>query len=137
MPELFNSGDEVIIIHPSTNAWLASIDGGATAGDAPWSSGEIDIFYKRTITNINLSNGKAILDVPIYDHFENTLATAQIYRLAETDIKTNIGIENLRIVIATNGELTEDHAKNAIQLRGVEDCWITDVTGFFVFQDVW
>ena len=128
-PELYNSGDEVIIFHPSTDAWLASINYGATVGDAPWTPNQIDIFYKRTLTNVNLANGKATLDIPIYDHFDRSLATAQIYKLAETDIKTNIGIENLRIDILTNGELTEDHARNAIELRGVEDCWVSDVTG--------
>ncbi len=128
VPEFFNSGDEVIIYQPSTDAWLASINNGATGADAPWQAGEIDIFYKRTLTNVNLSNGKVTLDVPIYDHFDNALATPQIYKLSETDIKTNIGIENLRIVIETNGELTEDHARNAIELRGVEDCWLTNVT---------
>lgn len=129
VPEVYNSGDEIIIFHPSTDAWLESVNQGATGGDAPWASGEIDIFYKRTVTDINLANGKATLDVPIYDHLERSLATAEVYKLAETDIKTNIGIENLRIVIATNGELTEDHAQNAIRLAGVEDCWISDVTG--------
>lgn len=128
-PESYSIGDKVIIFHPSTAAWLASIDGGATEGDAPWAPGEIDIFYKRTITNINLENGKVTLDVPVYDHLEKALATAQIYRLAEADIKTNIGIENLRIDILTNGELTEDHARNAIELIGVEDCWVSNVTG--------
>ncbi|MEM9822259.1 MAG: T9SS type A sorting domain-containing protein [Bacteroidota bacterium] len=128
-PDLYNIGDEVILFHPSTAAWLASIDGGGTATDAPWTPGEIDIFYKRTITKVNLENGKITLDVPIYDHFDNALATAQIYQLAESDIKTQIGIENLRIDILTNGELTEDHAKNAIFLRGVEDCWLSNVTG--------
>lgn len=128
VPEVFDTGDEVIIFQASTAAWLASINNGATNGDSPWQPGEIDLYYKRTITDVNLSNGKVTLDVPIYDHLNKTLATAQIYKLAETDIKTNIGIENLRIVIETNGELTEDHARNAILLRGVEDCWLSDVT---------
>jgi hypothetical protein len=137
VPESFNSGDEVIIFHPSTDAWLASIGGGATNTDTPWAPGEIDIFYKRTVTDVNLGNGKITLDVPIYDHFEKALATAQIYKLAETDIKTNIGIENLRINILTNGELTEDHARNAIVLRGVEDCWVSNVTGLhFIYAMV-
>jgi len=110
-------------------SWLASINGGGTSTDAPWAPNEIDIFFKRTVTNVNLENGKVTLDVPIYDHLDKSLATAQIYKLAETDIKTNIGIENLRIEILTNGELSEDHARNAIELRGVEDCWVSDVTG--------
>lgn len=128
-PELYNSGDEVILFHPSTDAWLASINYGATGVDAPWVPNDVDIFYKRTITDVNLGNGKVTLDVPIYDHFDRSLATAQIYKLSETDIKTNIGIENLRIDILTSGELTENHARNAIELRGVEDCWVSDVTG--------
>lgn len=129
VPESYNSEDEVIIFHPSTENWLASINGGGTSTDAPWAPNEIDIFFKRTVTNVNLENGKVTLDVPIYDHLDKSLATAQIYKLAETDIKTNIGIENLRIEILTNGELSEDHARNAIELRGVEDCWVSDVTG--------
>ncbi|MEM9857462.1 MAG: T9SS type A sorting domain-containing protein [Bacteroidota bacterium] len=128
-PELYNTGDEVIIFHPSTPAWLASIGNGATAGDAPWAPGEIDIFYKRTITKVNLANNKVTLDVPIYDHLDRSLATAQIYTLAEADIRTNIGIENLRIVIETAGEFDEAHARNAIELIGVEDCWLSGVTG--------
>ncbi len=128
-PASFQIGDEVILFHPSTAAWLNSIDGGGTETDAAWSENDIDIFYKRTITDINLFNGKITLDIPIYDHFERALATAQIYKLSEADIKTNIGIENLRIEIVTSGAFSEDHAKNAIELRGVEDCWIANVTG--------
>ncbi|MEM0991851.1 MAG: T9SS type A sorting domain-containing protein [Bacteroidota bacterium] len=136
-PELYNIGDDVIIFHPSTDAWLASVDYGATAGDDPWRAGQIDIFYKRTITAVNLTNGKLTLDVPIYDHLDRNLSTAEIYRLAETDIKTNIGIENLSINISTNGELTEDHVRTAIFLRGVKDCWVSDVTAFhFIYAAV-
>lgn len=128
-PALYEIGDDIIVFHPSTDAWLSSIDYGGTEVDAPWAPGDIDIFYKRKIVEINLTNGKITLDVPIYDHIDKSLATANIYKLLEADIKTNIGIENLRIVISTNGELTEDHARNAIFLRGVEDCWVSDVTG--------
>lgn len=136
-PELFNTGDEVVIYQRSTDAWLASIDYGSTFTDAPWEPGEIDIFFKRTITDVNLGNGKVTLDVPIYDHLDKAYSFPQIYVLSETDIKTNIGIENLRIKILTNGVLTEDHARNAIELRGVEDCWVSDVTGLhFIYAMV-
>jgi len=84
-----------------------------------------------------LSTGKITLDIPIYDHLERALSTAEIYKLAETDIKTNIGIEDLRIDIVTNGELSEDHAKNGIFLRGVEDCWVSGVTALhFIYAAV-
>jgi len=135
--ELYNVGDEVIIFHNSTNEWLETIDFGDTGTDAPWSPGTINLFYKRTITDVNLGTGKITLDIPIYDHLERALSTAEIYKLAETDIKTNIGIEDLRIDIVTNGELSEDHAKNGIFLRGVEDCWVSGVTALhFIYAAV-
>jgi hypothetical protein len=126
--EYYTEGDEVIIFHPSTNGWLSSINFGGTASDAGWSPGTIDIYYKRTISEVNLLTGKVVLDVPIYDHLNKDLATAEMYILNEPDIKTKIGIENLRIEIETNGEFTEDHVRTAIFLRGVEDAWVKDVT---------
>ena len=135
--ELYNAGDEVIIFHNSTSEWLETIDFGDTGTDAPWSPSTINLFYKRTITDVNLGTGKITLDIPVYDHLERALSTAEIYKLAETDIKTNIGIEDLRIDIVTNGELSEDHAKNGIFLRGVEDCWVSGVTALhFIYAAV-
>jgi len=124
----FKVGDQIIIVHPSTDKWLASIDYGNTDTDAPWTPGTIDIYYNRYITEINEPEKKVILDAPIFDHFDQTLSQPYIYKLNEPNIKKNIGIENLRIEIVTNGELTEDHAKSAIALKGVEDCWVTNVT---------
>lgn len=127
-PELYSIGDEVILFQPSTDAWLSSIDMGGTASDPGWSNGEIDIYFKREVTDVNLSTSKITLDVPIYDHFEKELTTAEIYILNDSNIKSNIGIENLRIEIETNGEFTEDHIRTAIFLKGVEDAWVRDIT---------
>jgi hypothetical protein len=127
-PELYSEGDVVIIYQPSTANWLGSINFGDTAGDAPWSPGDIDIFYKRTITSVDFSENKVILDVPVYDHLERSLAQAEIYVLDEPDIKKQCGVENLRVTIATAGPMDEAHARNAIHLIGVEDCWVREVT---------
>jgi hypothetical protein len=127
-PELYSEGNNVIIRHPSTPEWLASINFGGTDIDAPWASGEIDIVYNRYITAVDFEEGKITLDVPIYDHFDLNLSQAEIYVLNKVDIKQHIGIENLRIDIQTAGELTENHAKNAIRLIGVEDCWVRNIT---------
>ncbi len=127
-PQLYSSGDNVIIIHPSTNSWLQSINYGDTEGDAPWSPGEIDIYYNRYISSVDMQEGKIVLDAPIYDHFDRSLSQASVYILNEPDIKRKIGIENLRIDIQTTGEMDENHAQNAIRLIGVEDCWVKNVT---------
>lgn len=127
-PELYSEGNNVIIRHRSTQAWLASIDFGATSSDDPWSPNTIDIIYNRYITAVDFEENKITLDAPIYDHFERDLSQAEIYVLNKEAIKHNIGIENLRIDIQTEGPLTENHAKNAIRIIGVEDCWVKGIT---------
>ncbi|TXF91771.1 T9SS type A sorting domain-containing protein [Neolewinella aurantiaca] len=126
--ELYSVGDNVIVYHPSTDDWLASVEYGATDVDAPWTPGEIDIYFNRYITDVNIPEGKITLDAPIFDHFDRALAQAEIYVLDEPGIRRNIGVENLRIDIVTEGEEVENHAKNGIQFIGTEDVWVKNVT---------
>lgn len=136
-PELYSVGSNVIVYHPSTTEWLASINFGDTAGDAPWAPGDIDIVYNRYVTAVDFAENKISLDAPIYDHFDRSLAQARVYVLNKTNLRNNIGIENLRIDIETAGELDEDHARNAIRLIGVEDCWVSNVTALnFIYAAV-
>jgi len=127
--ELYREGDNVIITHPSTNEWLASIGFGATSTDAPWVAGDLDIFYNRYITDVNIPESKITLDAPIHDHLERSLAQSAVYILNQPNQRREIGIENLRIEIATAGPLDIAHTRTAIFLGGVEDCWVKDVTG--------
>lgn len=127
-PERFQVGDNVIVFQTSTNAWLASINYGDTDTDDPWAPGQIDLYFNRYITDIDLTDHKIKLDAPLYDELDRSLGEAVVYVLNEPNIKRQIGIENLRVVIETDGPLTENHAKNAIKLRGVEDCWLRSVT---------
>ena len=126
--EFYRRGDQVVITQPSTLAWLASIDNGATAADDSWAPGEIDIFYNRTVTGVNIRESKVTLDAPIYDHLDRTLAQSTMYVLDNRSIIRECGIENLRIDVETAGPLDEDHVRTTIFLRGVEDSWIKDVT---------
>ena len=126
--EPYSIGDEIVVFQPSTNQWLASINYGDTAADEPWKSGEIDIYYQRKIVGRNEEENKIILDAPIYDHLDNSLAQSLIYKLNEPNIRSNIGVENLRIEIDTEGPETENHIKNGILLKGVRDAWVQGVT---------
>jgi len=127
-PELYSEDNVVIVYQPSTATWLGSINFGDTAGDAPWSPGDIDIYYKRTITAVDFSESKITLDVPVYDHLERSLAESEVYVLNEAGIRRQCGVENLRVEIETAGPMDEAHARNAIHLIGVEDCWVKDIT---------
>ncbi len=134
---LYSVGDNVIITQPSTTTWLASIGFGETASDAPWAPGDLDIYYNRYVTDVNLPENKITLDAPIHDHLERALAQSRVYVLNQPNQQREIGIENLSIQIMTNGELDEEHARTAIYMANVEDCWIKDVTALhFVFAMV-
>jgi len=124
----FQIGDEIVVYQPSTEKWLSSINYGDTGEDAPWNPGEIDLYYQRKVDAIVPEENKIILDAPIYDHLDNSLAQSSIYKLNEPNIRTNIGIENLRIKIETEGEETENHVKNGILLKGVRNAWVQGVT---------
>ncbi|MEO0734292.1 MAG: T9SS type A sorting domain-containing protein, partial [Bacteroidota bacterium] len=76
----------------------------------------------------NIPEGKIILDAPVYDHLDRSLAQSRVYVINTQNLKKESGIENLRIDVVTAGPLVEDHVRTTIFLNGVEDCWIRDVT---------
>ncbi|MCR9100397.1 MAG: T9SS type A sorting domain-containing protein [bacterium] len=127
-PELYSEGDVVIVFQPSTFEWLSDINFGDTAGDEPWAAGEIDLYYKRTITGVDFQESKITLDVPVFDRLERALAEAEVYTLEEPGLRREIGIEQLRVAIESDAPLSANHARNAIRFIGVEDCWASAVT---------
>ena len=134
-PSLYNVGDNIIIVHPCTNEWLAAIDYGGTFSDSigaepgvdlPWAEGSQKLVFNRYIRAIN---GDTItIDAPVFNHLVRSLSQSYIYKYARLNIKTQVGIENLRIDIVTNGGTDENHAWNAIDLYQIEDSWVRDCT---------
>lgn len=127
-------GDNIIIYHPCTNAWLAAIDyGGTHSGesgaedvDIPWTVGAYPIVFNRNITSIS---GKTItVDVPIYTTLVKALSQSYIYKYARNGLKTNIGVENIRIDIETSSYYDEKHAWTAFDFWQIEDAWARNCT---------
>lgn len=135
----YKVGDNIVIYHPCTDAWLKTIDyGGTHSGepgadsvDVPWKVNSYPIVYNRNITAIN---GNTItVDVPLFYTLVRNLSQSYIYKYARTNLKTMIGIENLRIDIEANDITSnpngnENHAWNAIELNQIEDAWIKNCT---------
>jgi len=125
----FNVGDVIVIEHPCTEEWLKAVDYGGTAGTVSerWKVDEYPIVFKRTIKEIR--GNSIVIDVPVYNHLNRKLAQSYIFKVRE-DVRYNIGIEDLRIEISDwkDRDSDEDHARNALQLKGVEDCWVKNVS---------
>ncbi|MBI2418098.1 MAG: hypothetical protein HYV28_09400 [Ignavibacteriales bacterium] len=130
-----NVGDNIVIYHPSTVTWLQAInyggthsnDPGAEPGiDVPWEAGDVDIIYNRYI---KAKNGNTLtLDIPVCHHLIKSLSQSYIYKYARTNLKKNIGIENLRIDNDYSGELDENHVWQSIDLFQLEDSWVKNCT---------
>lgn len=127
-------GDNIIIYHPCTAEWLAAIDYGGThtgepgaeADDQPWEVGSQPIVFNRYITAID--GNRITIDAPVFNTLVRSLSQSYIYKYARVGLKTNIGIENLRIDIQTAGGTDEAHAWQALDLFQIEDAWVRNCT---------
>ena len=122
----FAVGDPIIILHPSTAAWIEAMNKGGVTDANVWNPGEIDIRYHRYITAI--SGNTIAVDAPVFNHLERSLSQSFVYKYNNSGIRTNIGLEKLLVDIVTNGPESEDHATDAIRFVGAEDCFLRDAT---------
>lgn len=128
-------GDNIIIYHPCSDNWLKAVDYGGTHSndsgaepgvDVPWEVNAWPIVFNRFITAIDGNN--ITIDAPVFNTLIKSLSQSYIYKYSRTNLKTNIGVENLRIDIETLGGEDESHAWQAIDLYQIEDAWVRDCT---------
>jgi hypothetical protein len=129
----YKIGDTIGLYHPSTYFWLKRIDFGGPDTDEPWTVTAVDIYYLRHIVAIDRSQHKINLDVPIFDHFDREFVQTEIYKVALPGNVTEVGIENLRVDILTNGVFDEAHAKSALAFNGAENVWVKQFTGLHFY----
>ena len=125
-PERFGVGDAVVVYHPATAEWLAAIDGGGTATDAPWAVGAIPIVFVRTIESID--GDILTVDAPTMTRLETRLSPSTVYHRDRLQVIEDVGVEDLRIDIQTDGPTSEAQARDAVVFGLVENAWATGVT---------
>jgi hypothetical protein len=117
----FAAGDEVVIHHPSTQAWINALGGG---GDPPWAAGSKDIVYFRRITQV--AGNTLGLDAPVYNHLDRSLAVSYVAKASWNRVRES-GVESLRVDIQTAGGQDENHAWSAVEVSGAQDSWVRQV----------
>jgi hypothetical protein len=139
----FTVGDNIIIVHPKTTAWLRAINFGGVPNDTGtssyWAGQTLPILYNRFITAIN---GTTItIDAPVFTTMVRSLSPSYIYKTNRSGILTKIGIENLRVDIINpyNQASTIDgdenhHAQDALWLGKIEDAWVRHCTTLHFVQ---
>ena len=123
---VYNVGDNIIIKHPSTAAWLAAVDNGGVGTDAPWEPNTINLVFNRHITSIE--GNKIQVATPIYDILDRSLSQSYVYTYNGNSQLKECGIENLRIFVESSGVTGRDHVKVGINMIGVDNSWVKGVT---------
>lgn len=139
---LLSVGDQVVLYHDDTQAWLDAIEGGVGAsGASSWTlSDNHFIPYNRYITAIDRTTHTITLDAPLFYGFRKSLSQAYVYKMSSANIIKEVGIENLRIRTEYNASIKttaapygtyisdEDHAMNGVEFVSVENGWAKNVT---------
>ena len=123
---VYNVGDNIIIKHPSTAAWIAAVDNGGVATDAPWEPNTINLVFNRHITSIE--GNKIQVATPIYDILDRSLSQSYVYTYNGNSQLKECGIENLRVFVESSGVTGRDHVKVGINMIGVDNSWVKGVT---------
>jgi hypothetical protein len=137
-----NIGDQVVLRHDVTQAWLDAIEGGVGAsGAAPWTlSDNHFITYNRYITAIDRNTHTITFDAPLYYGFRKSLSQAYVYKMSTSNIVKEVGIENIRIRTEYDSSVKttaapygtyisdENHAMNGVEFVSVENGWAKNVT---------
>lgn len=140
--QLFSIGDQIVIQHDDTQNWLNAIEGGVgDSGAPPWTLNDnVYIVYNRYIRNIDRNTNTITLDAPVYYGLRKSLSQSYVYKISNTNIIKNVGVENLRIdcefdvnkdtVESVRGRYLcdENHAWNGLAFSSVEDGWAKNIT---------
>jgi hypothetical protein len=121
----FVVGDEVVVRHPSSQAWLDAIDGGDTGSDPAWTAGSKDLIWVRRV--VSISGSELTLDAPIFNHLDSALTTSVVHPISNKNTRSRVGLEDLRVDIQTAGGEDEAHAADAVGVVGAEDSWVRNV----------
>jgi hypothetical protein len=126
-------GANIVIVHPSTQAWLRAVRYGDAAPSPGWKPGELDIVYNRYVTAVQ--GDTVTVDAPVYNNLDRSLSPSYLYTWNRAGLVRQVGVENLRIDIASRGGTDEAHADTPLRFRGLEDGWARRVTvrGFIKF----
>jgi hypothetical protein len=120
----FEVGDEVVIHHQPTQAWVDLLDmaryGWTPAGSA----------YRAERKIVAIEGSVLELDAPITDPIDSRYAQTDVVRIASSARLKHVGIEHIRFVSTYASELDVNHGWKAVAFRRVENAWARHLQAF-------
>ncbi|MGN1239576.1 MAG: T9SS type A sorting domain-containing protein [Paludibacteraceae bacterium] len=131
----YHAGDEIIIFHPCSSAWLNAVNRGGVPypdpsapeeADERWNEGDYPITYHRYIRHID--GNRLTLDAPVFYTLNRSLSQSYCYIPNLNGTYTESAIEDIRIEIESAGGTDENHAWQAVRFRSIENAWAKGCT---------
>lgn len=123
-------GDNIIIWHPCSAAWLEKIEYGGVDQDPPWPLDSEPIMYSRFIKAIR--DKEIVICAPVFNDldFDPDLESSNsfVYKWDNTNEVFNAGVEDLRVdMVEPQDEDLSAHADSCIVITRSRDTWVRNV----------
>jgi hypothetical protein len=132
---LYKVGDRIVIYHPASQAWVNAVNKGGvpypdpsapTDPDERWKENQLPILFHRYVKSI--SGNTIEVDAPVFYTLNKALSQSYVYKPDMTGLINQVGLENLRIDIETQGGTDEAHAWQAARFKSCENAWAKSCT---------
>ncbi|MEQ1825734.1 MAG: DUF6298 domain-containing protein, partial [Pirellula sp.] len=130
-------GSDVLITHPSTMAWIASIGMNRFPTDdkgswLDWKARSMDMRWERTIQKIDgqkIDGNSISFEVPLTCSIDSKLTQATVRSFEWPERIECVGVESLKLVSISKSKnpKDEEHAWDAIGIEKARDVWVRDV----------
>ncbi|MDX1928670.1 MAG: DUF6298 domain-containing protein [Pirellulaceae bacterium] len=126
-------GSEIVVLHPSTIDWIASIGMNRFPTDdkgswLDWKPRTLDVQWERTVTRID--GDEVHFDVPLTCSIDSKLTSGVVRSFIWPQRINHVGVESLQLVSVSNSlnPKNEEHAWDAISIEKACDVWVRDVS---------
>ncbi|WP_245949506.1 DUF6298 domain-containing protein [Echinicola strongylocentroti] len=125
-----SAGTKVMVVRPSTQAWIDALgmkDFGGETGWIGWKPGGHNQYWDREVANA--AEGKVTFDVPLTNSLDQEYGGGYLVAYHWPGRIKNVAIENLTMQSTYDqaNPKDEDHRWSAISMENVQDAWVRQV----------
>jgi hypothetical protein len=129
MSASLKKGDRILILRPSTDAWIKHVGcdlfgGGDEGGSWAWHKSDADIMWDRTVEGV--SGNEITVDVPLTVALDKQWGDCKMMKYTWNGRISDCGVENISLQSDYNTKypMDEDHCWNGIYMDNAENCWV-------------
>ncbi|AGA77205.1 DUF6298 domain-containing protein [Echinicola vietnamensis] len=125
-----SAGSQVMVVRPSTQAWIDELsmnEFGGETGWIGWKPGGHDQYWDRTISKTD--EGKVAFDVPLTNAIDQKYGGGFLVSYEWPGRIQHVGIEHLSMqsTYDQSNPKDEDHRWSAVSMESVQDAWVRQV----------